>query len=203
MSDSLPVFVFPNSLTFTDSIRTQTITLYNPYDFSLKFNLLCTKPNAFSVSNNEGTIRERCCQDIVLRLIDLNISSERFLITITQINSREQKKRGQRQINVNKRTELEVESEVSPPFSPITQTSPTNREMTREINELIERRDRREVTPHLTAIVAAVICILTLMLPNDFEKNSSFPSFLHLNITHKLVAAYVLGLVTIAILRNH
>jgi len=56
------------------------------------------------------------------------------------------------------------------------------------------------------ACLAAVICILALFLPTEGDAISNtslltdYP-WLHLSVNQKLVFAYVLGLVTMAILR--
>ena len=60
--------------------------------------------------------------------------------------------------------------------------------------------------PNYIACLAAVICILALFLPTEGEGLSSSHlladnPWLHLSVNQKLVFAYVLGLVTMAILR--
>lgn len=55
-------------------------------------------------------------------------------------------------------------------------------------------------------ILVAVLCIVALMLPThgDAQANSSsrLPEYLYLNVPQKLVAAYILGLVTMLLMRN-
>jgi MSP (Major sperm protein) domain len=63
----LPVFVFPNSLTFylnDPSSHKQVLTLYNPYEFVLSFKILCTAPKKYSVVEPEGILKPRCCIDV-------------------------------------------------------------------------------------------------------------------------------------------
>ena len=61
-------------------------------------------------------------------------------------------------------------------------------------------------SPNYVACVAAVVCILALFLPTEGDTVSTnhlltdYP-WLHLTVNQKLVFAYVLGLVTMAILR--
>ena len=57
--------------------------------------------------------------------------------------------------------------------------------------------------PNYVACVAAVVCILALFLPTEGEHSAllSDHPWLHLSVNQKLVFAYVLGLVTMAILR--
>ncbi|KAL2715609.1 motile sperm domain-containing protein 1-like isoform X1 [Vespula squamosa] len=74
----LPVFVFPSSITFyleNQSTHKQVLTLYNPYDFPVKFKVLCTAPNKYKVVDPEGTIKAKCCVDIVVRHTALLISN--------------------------------------------------------------------------------------------------------------------------------
>ena len=37
MNQAIPVFVFPDALHFAGDARTKTLSLYNPYDFALRF----------------------------------------------------------------------------------------------------------------------------------------------------------------------
>ena len=60
--------------------------------------------------------------------------------------------------------------------------------------------------PNLIACFAAIVCIIALFLPTEgdtTEQNAlkNYP-YLHLTVNQKLVFAYVLGLVTMAILRT-
>ena len=58
-------------------------------------------------------------------------------------------------------------------------------------------------SPNLVACFAAIVCIIALFLPTEGETNvlKDYP-YLHLTVNQKLVFAYVLGLVTMAILRT-
>uniref|UniRef100_A0A6P7FDF2 Motile sperm domain-containing protein 1-like n=1 Tax=Diabrotica virgifera virgifera TaxID=50390 RepID=A0A6P7FDF2_DIAVI len=66
----IPVFVFPNSLKFylsTKSTHKQLLTLYNPYDFPVRFKVLSTSPNKYAVIDPEGSIGPQMLVDIVIR----------------------------------------------------------------------------------------------------------------------------------------
>jgi hypothetical protein len=60
--------------------------------------------------------------------------------------------------------------------------------------------------PNLIACFAAIVCIIALFLPTegDNAENNALKNYpyLHLTVNQKLVFAYVLGLVTMAILRT-
>ncbi|XP_029390402.1 motile sperm domain-containing protein 1 isoform X2 [Mus pahari] len=71
---SLPVFVFPTELIFyadDQSTHKQVLTLYNPYEFALKFKVLCTTPNKYVVVDAAGAVKPQCCVDIVIRHRDV------------------------------------------------------------------------------------------------------------------------------------
>lgn len=71
---NLPVFVFPTELIFyadDQSTHKQVLTLYNPYEFALKFKVLCTTPNKYVVADAAGAVKPQCCVDIVIRHRDV------------------------------------------------------------------------------------------------------------------------------------
>ncbi|XP_069319085.1 motile sperm domain-containing protein 1 isoform X2 [Eulemur rufifrons] len=71
---NLPVFVFPTELIFyadDQSTHKQVLTLYNPYEFALKFKVLCTTPNKYVVVDAAGAVKPQCCVDIVVRHRDV------------------------------------------------------------------------------------------------------------------------------------
>ena len=91
----IPVFVFPNCLKFNlsdQSTHKQVLTLYNPYDFPVRFQgrfqfkfchvnlfiyqkkkilfvVLCSSRDRhkYTVVDPEGKIQTHCCVDIVIR----------------------------------------------------------------------------------------------------------------------------------------
>ncbi|XP_025032846.1 motile sperm domain-containing protein 1 isoform X2 [Python bivittatus] len=70
----LPVFVFPTELIFyadDQATHKQVLTLYNPYEFALKFKVLCTTPNKYVVVDAAGAVKPQCCIDIVIRHRDV------------------------------------------------------------------------------------------------------------------------------------
>lgn len=58
--------------------------------------------------------------------------------------------------------------------------------------------------PNWIACLAGLVCIISLFLPTEGEPSEAFKdySWLHLTVNQKLVFAYVLGLVTMVILRT-
>lgn len=66
----------------------------------------------------------------------------------------------------------------------------------------------RHQSPNILVIAIAVGCVLTLMMPvasdglADAQARSLLPTYLHISLPQKLIAAYVLGLVTMVIFRT-
>jgi len=56
--------------------------------------------------------------------------------------------------------------------------------------------------PSFLTVFLGVVCIAALMLPTLGDAGSLVPLYLHLSVNQKLVAAYILGLITMAILRT-
>eukprot|EP01135_Chromosphaera_perkinsii_P003145 Nk52_evm34s236 gene=Nk52_evmTU34s236 len=76
---ALPCLVIPDSLTFYLADRSshrQIITIYNPFDFVVKFKLLCTQPKNFLVQPSSGTLRPSSTIDVVVRLKATGENSE-------------------------------------------------------------------------------------------------------------------------------
>ena len=45
----------------------------------------------------------------------------------------------------------------------------------------------------MVIVVAAIACIIALMMPTQGETESQLPDYLHLHNSQKLIAAYILG----------
>ncbi|ERE88769.1 motile sperm domain-containing protein 3 [Cricetulus griseus] len=53
------------------STHKQVLTLYKPYEFALKFKVLCTTPNKYVVVDAAGAVKPQCCVEIVIRHRDV------------------------------------------------------------------------------------------------------------------------------------
>lgn len=63
----LPVFVFPEELLFVsddESSHKQVLTVYNPYEFNIKFQVLSNAPHKYAVVEAQGNIKAHCCVDM-------------------------------------------------------------------------------------------------------------------------------------------
>ncbi|XP_064615138.1 LOW QUALITY PROTEIN: motile sperm domain-containing protein 1-like [Liolophura sinensis] len=206
----LPVFVFPTSLTFysdDQSSHKQVVTLYNPYDFAIRFKVLCTAPRKYSVVDSEGTIKPRCCVDIVVRHTDICINHEgirdKFRIHVSE--------HGQKKVLGRKdvlSVLLPTREKTPPPEEHFESLPPMSMSPGHSQQPLVHRHTPGRPLPvasgpGVLVVCIGMVCIAALMLPGPTqgEKNTSLPEYLHLSLHQKLIAAYILGLVTMVILR--
>lgn len=203
----LPVFVFPSTLTFysdDQSTHKQVLTLYNPYDFPLRFKVLCTVPRKYTVVDAEGTVRPRCCVDVVVRHIDICINNEgvsdKFRIQVSEHGQR--KILGKKDINAillpTKGREPTPSKEDK--FHSLTHTIHGQEQEGQAPTSSKGSRGRPVGGPSFVVILAGLVCIIALMLPQHGDIGSRLPEYLHLSVNQKLIAAYILGLVTMLIL---
>ena len=200
----LPLFVFPTNLTFysdDQSSHKQLLSLYNPYEFPLKFKVLCTAPKKYTVVDSEGTIRPGCCVDIVVRHIDININNEgvkdKFRIQVVE--------HGQKKI-IGKKEVMSIllpRKERSAQPEENFQSLPTTAMAADRSHSIMARTNKPEGGkggPSLFVIIIALVCVVALMLPQQDDIGTRLPDYLQLSVPQKLIAAYILGLVTMVIL---
>ncbi|XP_071084347.1 motile sperm domain-containing protein 1-like isoform X1 [Haliotis cracherodii] len=202
----LPVFVFPSSLAFysdDQATHKQVLTLYNPYDAALKFKVLSTAPRKYTVVDSEGTIRPRCCVDIVIRHIDICINNEgvkdKFRIQVSEYGQK--KMLGRKDVSSML---LPRKDSVVPPDEDFQSLPSHTTEGADSQQSLSSRHGHARPAgsgPGFIVICAAIACIVALAMPSQGEKESRLPEYLHVSQQQKLIAAYILGLVTMVILR--
>lgn len=205
---SLPVFVFPTELVFyadEQASHKQVLTLYNPYEFALKFKVLCTAPNKYAVVDATGAVKPQCCVDIVIRHRDMRACHygviDKFRLQVSEQSQR--KALGRKEVMA---TLLPSAAQEQPQVRP--------QEEERRMKEQLSDRVFFEQTafqtesrttsggPSLLTVLLGLVCMAALMLPTLGEQESTVPVYLHLSVNKKLVAAYVLGLLTMVILRT-
>ncbi|XP_031554684.1 motile sperm domain-containing protein 1-like [Actinia tenebrosa] len=203
---SLPVFVFPNTLNFyvkDQSTHKQILTVYNPYEFVLRFKVLCTAPSRYLVVDAEGLIKPRCCVDIVIRHTAIHSTpinqQDKFRLQVFEHGV--DKILGRKEIpSVILSSRVGTEKEKS--------TKPSDRSSRIE-NKAAVFQDAvpyhgTGYTPSFWVVLLAIACIAAVMLPLQGESASSrLPSYLHMSVNQKLVAAFILGLVTMALLKTN
>lgn len=253
-SDSLPVFVFPTQLIFyVKDVNTHRhiMTIYNPYDFAVCFQIMCTAPGNYSVMEPQGIIKPRCCVDIAIRRLNLpspssnssSSSSATFTSGGYQVGRADKLRvcvrrrdrpttSGHRDVTAELYVDRRHRDRTSggggggagtnasglPPGTGATEfsnwpsggaddASTTRPSATSSLRHYpmpsgggSGRRGEKSTWP---LIFVASICVLCLSAPgadSEWLKSMEFPDWLALTSTQKLVAAYVLGLVTSALL---
>lgn len=205
---NLPVFVFPQSVAFylDDHIsHKQVLTLYNPYDFPFRFKVLGTSPQKYHVDSPEGSVKSKCCVDIVVKHRQPNRTNEgvkdKFLIRLYQ-QGHGKKILGKREV-----TAVLYASRRSAPTS-----RPEDDFQTLPVGEKADLRqrpvsdDQHTVTkwPSMFLICLGMLCISVLMLPNEgSDIDSVLPSFLNVSVNQKCVAAYILGAITMILVKSY
>ncbi|XP_071520983.1 motile sperm domain-containing protein 1 isoform X2 [Panulirus ornatus] len=210
----LPVFVFPQSLTFyvaDQSTHKQIVTLYNPYDFHISFSVLCNNPSCFTVDSPKGVVRAKCSLDIIITRTNLSLSDaserDRFRILISED--------GKRQVLGKKDVPAILLTGIPDPRSGSESDhfesvrAPTRSSAGGGAIETQFHPHQQpfgtypgNTSPSLVLVGAAVVCLLGLLVPTEGDQTPTrVPSYLHLHSNIKIVIAYVLGLLTYAILR--
>ncbi|EJW88718.1 hypothetical protein WUBG_00371 [Wuchereria bancrofti] len=208
---SIFAFVFPNQLEIIASepqTHKQIITLYNPYHFPIKFKVKCTNSHNFSVIEPCGILRASCSIDIVIRHVALQFQTspglETFRIEICSVHN--QKISGSIDVPVHI-------VETTPKFTQsrcyqLLPTSSTNHPSVHGSTNSAQSspilRAHFDVTSPLVMICvgAVIVCAVALMLPTEgLDVSTMIPDWLHISVHLKLVFAYILGLVTLVLLR--
>jgi len=216
-----PVFAFPGNLDFyleDQTTHKRVLTLYNPYDSDIIFKVLCNNPKKYAVVEPEGRIAAQKCIDIVVRHVAVSPSAvqqtDKFRIQIFEDNSPGEVV-GKRDVLATLHPGVPDPSDsrhsASLPHhranaAALMAPQGSSNETGNYANTLNEHSSiAYGQHPNLIACFAAIVCIIALFLPTEGESNNvmlkDYP-YLHLTVNQKLVFAYVLGLVTMAILRT-
>uniref|UniRef100_A0A8C3Y9Q1 Motile sperm domain-containing protein 1 n=77 Tax=Telluraves TaxID=3073808 RepID=A0A8C3Y9Q1_CATUS len=165
--------------------------------------VLCTTPNKYAVVDATGAVKPQCCVDIVIRHRDVRASYygviDKFRLQVSEQSQRKAlgkkeiiatllpsaKEQQQQKEEEEKRIKEHLAESV---FFEQTLCQPENR--------------TASSGPSLLTVFLGVVCVAALMLPTLGEMESLVPLYLHLSVNQKLVAAYVLGLITMVILRT-
>jgi len=213
LDGKVPVFVFPVQLDFYYEDQTthkRVVTIYNPYEFDVTFKVLCNNPKKYAVVEPEGRIMGQKCVDIVIRHVAVSPqtceTTDKFRIHMFEEGTQE----------ILGKKDILATLHPGAPEAESSSLGTSQRKTLGVLGSLQsqqqgaqqtrEGQQNRENAPNYVACVAAVVCILALFLPTEGEKGDTANlladhAWLHLSVNQKLVFAYVLGLVTMAILR--
>ncbi|XP_021563667.1 motile sperm domain-containing protein 3 isoform X3 [Carlito syrichta] len=194
----VPVLVFPPDLVFRADQRSgprQLLTLYNPTGTALRFRVLCTAPAKYTVFDAEGYVKPQSCIDIHYDVQD------RFRIELSEEGA-EGRVVGRKDITSVLRAPacpLELQGQPNPtpqPGPPAGTAPPTARHLRENPHQPLAP------SSFLLFLLTGIISVAFLLLPLQDELGSQLPQVLHVSLGQKLVAAYVLGLLTMVFLRT-
>ncbi|KAF6357255.1 motile sperm domain containing 3 [Rhinolophus ferrumequinum] len=194
----IPVLVFPPDLVFRADQRSgprQLLTLYNPTGAALRFRVLCTAPAKYTVFDAEGYVKPQSCIDIHYDVQD------RFRIELSEEGA-EGRVLGRKDITSVLRApayplELQEQSNPMPHPGPPSWTAPPT---ARHLPE--KSHSQLATSSFLLFLLTGIVSVAFLLLPLQDELGSQLPQILHVSMGQKLVAAYVLGLLTMVFLRT-
>uniref|UniRef100_A0A1B6G7D8 MSP domain-containing protein n=1 Tax=Cuerna arida TaxID=1464854 RepID=A0A1B6G7D8_9HEMI len=197
----VPIFVFPHTVTFyleDPTTHKQTLTLYNPYEFAVRFKVMCTSPKKYSVVDPEGSIKAKCFIDIVIRHSSVSLANcqvvDKFRIQMFDFLSKQPL--GRRDVTA---TLISGEPEHSTPDQEF-ETLPPSPSSNRPLQQysLTNRPAASSGPNQLLLLVVAAVCIAVLFMPSEGEE--SVLSW-RVTVNLKLIVSYLLGLVSMVILR--
>ncbi|KAK7068971.1 Motile sperm domain-containing protein 1 [Halocaridina rubra] len=219
----IPIFVFPPSLTFyldDPSTHKQILTLYNPYDFYLAYQILCNRPGRYVVDESNGVIRPKCYLDIVVSHTEPSLNNVNSQDKIRfQIYEEGRRPIGREPLG---KRDIPVTLVKGVPDSRSSSTSDGDRfesiqasghaaagsgiySTDGQLSNVHHQREfgaSRDKSPSMVLVCAAVVCIIGLLLPTEGESHQSLiPQYLHLSSNFKIVIAFSLGMLTLSVLR--
>ncbi|RDD46052.1 Motile sperm domain-containing protein 1 [Trichoplax sp. H2] len=199
--ENVPVFAFPTTLSFIENDKSsykQILTIYNTYDFTVRFKVLSNCPSNYVLSDSEGLIKTKCRVDILIRFNDENplqdLHNNKFRIQLYEHGV--DKIIGKRDIKVA------VESGSTADNSDNRNSINDNSQSFMQRHGSNNINGSQDSGINVIVVLLAIICIAILLLPLPEEKAGNVPTFLHVPVTYKLIASFLLGMVTLAVLRN-
>ncbi|KAM8973308.1 motile sperm domain-containing protein 1-like [Pelodytes ibericus] len=198
----LPVFIFPPSLDFYASDQAshkQVLTLYNPFPRVLRYKVLSTAPLRYTVIDAEGLVKPNSCIDIVTRHRDVRPrhygTTDKFRMEIWE----EGAARGM----IGRK---DISATLHPTKPKPRERGPQEPSHWHPPSHMFSVRHGfpRPLSPGLFSlyVFVGVASLVVLMLPLHGDPRSLLHETLHVSVVQKLVAAYVLGLLTMVFLQG-
>ncbi|BES92703.1 Hypothetical protein NTJ_05512 [Nesidiocoris tenuis] len=204
LDEKIPVFVFPNSLDFysADKSHKRLLTVYNPYEFGVRFKVLCTAPEKYEVSSPEGKIKPKCQIDLVVRHkvptpANSNISDK---IRVQMLHRETKQVIGKKDIvlTLHSGEPPREDEDRSSEFSADRATEWKRSTLANFDTYPQDRKGAVKTSPHPLIWLTGIICFVCLLFPNEGE-SSSLSFTVPFNV--KLIFSYILGLVTMVVFR--
>ncbi|KAM4677393.1 motile sperm domain-containing protein 1-like [Discoglossus pictus] len=198
----LPVFIFPPALDFysdDQASHKQVLTLYNPFPRVLRYKVLSTAPLRYTVVDSEGLVKPNSCIDIVTRHRDISARhygiADKFRIEVWEEG-------GGRSTMGRK----DITATLHPTKLVPRERAPKEPHLWHQPAPVFSVRHGfpRPLSPGLFSlyILVGLVALVVLMLPLHGDPRSLLHENLHVSVIQKLVAAYVLGLLTMVFLQG-
>lgn len=231
-TEKLPLFISPERLVFNlhdTQTHKRILTVFNPYNFPIKFRILCTDPRNYHVGESKGIIQQKRCSDIVIRRREFSpdtlASIDKFRIQVffadKSSTSAASSSSSSKQSNNWKLLGVrEVQaSVVSTPSAKTSPSAPADQEPSgpRKLLDFtsgdtfspaLQEPSQREpsvgfCSEKLIVVLAALVCLAAISLPTVGERDpdSILPSYFVLTVYQKNVICYFLGLLTWAVFK--
>uniref|UniRef100_A0A0N4ZQN5 Major sperm protein n=1 Tax=Parastrongyloides trichosuri TaxID=131310 RepID=A0A0N4ZQN5_PARTI len=236
-----PVFIFPFSLEFIHedpNAHKRLLAIYNPYDFRLKFRILSTASEKYTVIEPKGILASKSRIDIIIRHLKAHKKNyvgivDKLRVEITNADTNEIL--GHRDIKLTLLEKKDVTnksdettgtySEVESSGGDVRRRGISRRSRTdsirRDDNAMIITQEQSLNIPNWVLLTLVFFCFLTLLLPvdngsqetgvtSDVEVSSGsifkdvvlqLYSKCTTTNTQKLVAAYILGIISCLIIK--
>ncbi|CAF0913723.1 unnamed protein product [Rotaria sordida] len=219
-ASQLPFFCSSNSLIFyldDPSSFSQVLTLYNPYDFVVRYKVLCTAPKKYSFAEPQGEIRAQHSVDTIVRLLDTSSSStNQNVVHKIRVQFFDRRKSqdliGKRDItcSILSYKPLEQNFDDEPNITGTTRRNRSNTTTTTTTTTnpiTVTQQETRDPVVVIILTILGALCAFVLVLPTiPDNENSSFstriPSYLHMTTNSKVIASYILGLLTVVFIRR-
>ncbi|KAM4747390.1 motile sperm domain-containing protein 1-like [Rhinophrynus dorsalis] len=198
----LPVFIFPPRLDFyadDQASHKQVLTLYNPFKHVLRYKVLSTAPLRYTVVDSEGLVKPNSCIDIVTRHRDIRArnygTTDKFRIEVWEEGGG-RGGGGRKDISATLHP-TKPESRERVPQDPPHWHPPSHMFSVRH-------GFPRPLSPWLFGlyVLVGLVSLVVLIFPLHGDPQSLLPENLRVSIVQKLVAAYVLGLLTMVFLQG-
>lgn len=148
-------------------------------------------------------IKPRCCIDIVIRRIDIqpNVTQQdKFRLHIFE--------HGLQNVIGKKEIPAVLQPSRMEQQQKATQRHASKRgiQQTQGNSAIVEHFNDQgfggHAGPSVWVIIMAVVCIIALILPMEGDKRFDLPHYLLLSVNQKLLASFILGLITMAVLKT-
>lgn len=222
------VYVHPNSFYFfADDIGShrQSISIYNPLEVVIKYKILSTAPKRYLVDEPEGYIEPKSVMELTIRHQKSSFSENIKDKLRIQIYNRQLVLIYKKDLpldSIVSREDFMVssnfkDSDTVPDLGEYSTSfahgNNLNSMMNANINNLssksrnLESRNQMvtnntESSVNYLVIIIGLICLTLIFLPSIGTKDSSIPVYMHMTFEAKMFASFVLGMVTMVILKS-